>query len=63
MREMDRLKEKYRMVLEYYYFRELTREEIADLMDADVKMVDVWLHRARMKFAKVLGLKQDGKKK
>lgn len=63
LREMDRLKEKYRMVLEYYYFRELTREEIADLMDADVKMVDVWLHRARMKFAKVLGLKQDGKKK
>jgi RNA polymerase sigma-70 factor (ECF subfamily) len=47
---LDRLPEKYRRVMILFELEELSGEEIADLLGANVNTVRVWLHRAREKF-------------
>ncbi len=47
---LDGMSEKYRTVLILFELEELSGEQIAELMDARVGTVWVWLHRARTDF-------------
>jgi RNA polymerase sigma-70 factor (ECF subfamily) len=53
-RVLDRLPEKQRRVLVMQELEELPPEEIAELLEARVETVRVWLHRARRGFLKAL---------
>jgi RNA polymerase sigma-70 factor (ECF subfamily) len=58
-RVLDRLPEKQRRVLVMQELEELPAEEIAELLEARVETVRVWLHRARRSFLKSLQQLED----
>jgi RNA polymerase sigma-70 factor (ECF subfamily) len=49
-RALDRMKEKYRTAFILFELEGRTTQEIADLLDAKLATVKVWLHRARAQF-------------
>jgi len=56
---LDRLPEKQRRMLVMQELEEMPAEEIAELLDARIETVRVWLHRARRSFLKALKKVED----
>ncbi|MDL2325279.1 RNA polymerase sigma factor [Ruminococcaceae bacterium OttesenSCG-928-A16] len=55
LQAIDTLPEKYRTVIVFYYYEEMTHAQIAEVLGSNVNTVDHTLRRARMALQKKLG--------
>ncbi len=58
-RLLQKLPENYKQAIHLYYFEEMTYEEIAAIMEKDVKQIDNYLYRAKQRIKDLYGMEEE----